>query len=68
MEEKLWHDIKEEPKKNGDILFTDGGTTVLESYSVLGIVYDRRDRCEEWRIESMYWKRWCYVEDILRIK
>jgi len=68
MEEKLWHDIKEEPKKNGDILFTDGDTTVLESYSVLGIVYDRRDRCLEWSFESRYWKRWCYVEDILRIK
>ena len=68
MEEKLWHDIKEEPKKNGDILFTDGDTTVLESYSELGIVYDRRDRCLEWCYESKYWKRWCYVEDILRIK
>jgi hypothetical protein len=68
MEEKLWHDIKEEPKKNGDILLTDGDRAVLESYSVLGIVYDRRDRCKEWRFESRYWKRWCYVEDILRIK
>lgn len=67
MEEKLWHDIKEEPKKNIAILFTDDDITVLESYSVLDVVYDRRDRCREWEFASRYWKRWCY-EDILRIK
>lgn len=68
MEEKLWHDIKEEPKKNGDILFTDNDTTKVMYYCNIGFVQDNRDRYIDWEDEVKYWKRWCYVEDILKIK
>ncbi len=68
METKLWHGFKEKPKNASEILVTDEERIARLWFVESDYVKDTRDRDSSWEFESKYWKRWCYAEDILRIK
>ena len=68
MKTKLWHGFKEKPKDASAILVTDEETIARLWFVEGDYVKDTRNRDSDWEFESRYWKRWCYVEDVLRIK